>query len=112
VRNPCLAAALEELGKVGVRHPEIAHGAKHLQVRWVTGRGEPRMYAVPGTPSDWRSAENVRRDMRKILRADGMLEAPEPRAPPPRQPSRIELLERRMAEVERRLGIGAGESAQ
>jgi hypothetical protein len=70
------------------------------------------MYAVPGTPSDWRSAENVRRDMRKILRADGMLEAPEPRTPPPRQPSRIELLERRMAEVERRLGIGAGESAQ
>ena len=62
------------------------------------------MLAVPGTPSDWRSTENTRHDLRRILRADGMLEAPEPR--PARQPSRIELLERRLAEVERRLGIG------
>jgi hypothetical protein len=43
-------------------------------------------------PSDWRSAENTRRDVRGVLRADGMLEAPEPRTPPPRQPSRIESL--------------------
>jgi hypothetical protein len=106
VRNPCLAAALEELAKAGVHHPEIARGSKHLQVRWTTGRGESRMYTVPGTQSDWRSAENVRRDVRRMLRADNMLETPEPRTPPPRQPSRIELLERRLAEVERLLGIG------
>jgi len=32
MRNPCLAAALEELDKAGVRHPEIARGSKHLQI--------------------------------------------------------------------------------
>jgi hypothetical protein len=32
-RNPCLAAALEELAKAGVHHPEIARGSKHMQVR-------------------------------------------------------------------------------
>jgi hypothetical protein len=105
-RNPCLAAALEELAKAGVHHPGIARGSKHMQVRWTTGRGESRMYMLPGTPSDWRSAENVRRDVRCMLRADNMLKTPEPRTPPPRQPSRIELLERRLAEVERLLGIG------
>ena len=26
------------------------------------------MFAVPGTPSDWRSPENTRRDIRRILR--------------------------------------------
>ena len=67
------------------------------------------MFAVPGTPSDWRSAENVRRDLRKILRADGLLGLPEPRPlAPVKQPSRIELLERRLAEIERRLGIRNG----
>jgi hypothetical protein len=59
---------------------------------------------VPGTPSDWRSAENTRHDLRRILREDGMLEeTASPKTPPPRQPSRIELLERRVVELERRL---------
>jgi hypothetical protein len=107
VRNLCLTTAIEELAKAGIRDPVIAHGAKHPQIRWTTPRGESRVFAVPGTPSDWRSAENVRRDLRKILRADGLLLGlPEPRSPAPlRQPSRIELLERRLAEIERRLGI-------
>jgi hypothetical protein len=60
------------------------------------------VFAVPRTPSDWRSAENVRYDLRKILRGDGMVATPEPRSAPVNQPSRIELLERRLAEVERR----------
>jgi hypothetical protein len=105
MRNPCLAAALEELTKAGIHHPEIARGGKHLQLRWVTPSGQPRMFAVSNTPSDWRSPENARSDMRRMLRADNMLETPEPRTPPPRQLSRIELLERRLAEIERRLGI-------
>jgi hypothetical protein len=106
----CLTAAIRELAAAGIHHPEIANGAKHAQLRWVTPRGERRMFSVPGTPSDWRSAENTRHDLRKILRSDGMIETASPRTPPPRQPSRIELLERRLAEVERRLasaGIGA-----
>jgi hypothetical protein len=105
--NSCLAAAMKELAKAGVHHPEIARGAKHLQLRWTTTRGERRVFAVPGTPSDWRSVENTRHDLRRILRDDGMLETASPRTPPPRQPSRIELLERRLAEIERRLGIRA-----
>jgi hypothetical protein len=104
MRNPCLDAALAELAKAGIRDPVIAPGGKHLQVRWTSSGGRARLLAVPGTPSDWRSAQNTRHDVRRILRADGMLEVPEPR--PARQPSRIEALERRLAEVERRLGIG------
>lgn len=109
MRNLCLTMAIEELAKAGISDPVIAHGAKHPQIRWTTPRGKLRVFAVPGTPSDWRSAENVRRDLRKILRADGLLGLPEPRPQAPvKQPSRIELLERRLAEIERRLGIRSG----
>jgi hypothetical protein len=112
MRNECLAAALDELSKAGVRSPQIAKGSRHLQIRWVTGGGAQRMVAVPTTPSDWRSPENTRRDVRGILRADGMLETPTPRTPPPpRQPGRLELVERRLAALERRLGISAEEVA-
>jgi hypothetical protein len=103
--NSCLRAAIDELAKHGVRDPVIANGGKHPQVRWTTPQGQLRVFAVPSTPSDWRSAENVRRDIRRVLRTDGMLEVPQPRTLPPRQPSRIELLEQRLAEIERRLGI-------
>ena len=82
MRNLCLSAALEELGKAGIHEPVIAHGAKHPQLRWTTPRGELR-----------------------ILRDDGMLTVPEPRPAPVKQPSRIELLERRLAEVERRAQV-------
>jgi hypothetical protein len=96
MRNCCLTAALDELAKAGIRDPVIARGAKHHQVRWTTPQGELRVFAVPGTPSDWRSAENTRHDLRRILKGDGMQAAPEPRSAPAKQPSRIELLERRM----------------
>jgi len=105
MRNPCLAAALEELGKAGIRHPEIANGGKHLQLRWATASEQRRTYRLPSSPSDWRAPENARHDVRRILRTDGMLETPAPRALPPRQPSRIELVERRLAALERRLGM-------
>jgi hypothetical protein len=106
MRNECLDAAVDELAKAGIHHPQVARGSKHLQVRWTNPNGQTRMLPIPGTPSDWRSPENVRRDVRQILRADGMLETPAPRAAaPPRQPSRLELIERRLAALERRLGI-------
>ena len=108
MRNLCLDAALDELASAGIHDPVIARGAKHSQLRWTTTRGQLRVFAVPGTPSDWRSAENVRHDLRKILRSDGMLATPQPRSAPVKQPSRIELIERRLAEVERRLGIPDG----
>jgi hypothetical protein len=111
MRNPCLAAALEELASVGIRHPDIANGSKHLQIRWLNASGARRMVAVPTTPSDWRSPENTRRDVRSILRADNMLDAPAPRTPPPRQPSRLELVERRLAALEQRLGMQPSHTA-
>jgi hypothetical protein len=111
-RNPCLTVALEELAKAGIRRPEIASG-KHLQVRWTMPNGQQRMCIVSHTAAggDRHAIENARRAVRQILRADNMLETPGPRTPPARQPSRIELLERRLAEVERRLGIGNQEIA-
>lgn len=109
-RNPCLVTALEELARAGIHHPVISNGGKHMQLRWATPDGRQRMLTIPCTPSDWRASENTRRDVRQILRADDMLPTPEPKTSPPRQPRRIELLEQRLAEVERRLGIRANQA--
>src|SRR5262245_6005512 len=103
MRSPCLTPALDEVVKVGIRHPEIANGGKHLQIRWTTASGQRRTYTLSRSPSDWRAAENAGHGVRRILRTDGMLETPGPLLP--RQPSRIELVERRLAEIERRLGM-------
>jgi len=111
MRNRCLAAVLEELAKAGIRHPEVTNGGKHLQIRWTTATGLRRTYTLPSSPSDWRAPENARHDVRRLLRADGMLATPAPRSAPPRQPSRIELLERRLAELERRLGMQSPHAA-
>ena len=96
MRNPCLTAVLEELATAGIRRPEIANGGKHMQVRWTTASGQRRSYTLPNSPSDWRAPENARHGVRRVLRADGMLEMPEPRTSPLRQPSRLELVERRL----------------
>jgi hypothetical protein len=108
--NPYLAVVLEELNRAGVHHPEIANGGKHLQVRWKTPGGQPRMCTVSYSPtgSDRHAAENMRRSVRQTLRADGMLATPEPRTPPARQPSKLELLERRVALIEQQLSILKG----
>jgi hypothetical protein len=104
MRNPCLEAALRELEAAGVRDVEQVRGAKHLQLRWrVDGHGL-RVYSVPGSPSDWRSSHNVRADIRRMLREDGLLttpERPEPTSPPPPQKlDRIAALEQRVATLE------------
>jgi hypothetical protein len=100
-QNPCINAACEELERAGIRNVEIANGSRHPQLRFCIN-GVPRIFSTCGTPSDWRSPENTRRDMRHFLRKEGVISAPEPRpATPPRQPSRVELLERRIAALER-----------
>ena len=104
MKNECLTAALRELSEAGIRDVQRSYGSKHPQLRWrVNGMGL-RIYTVPGTPSDVRSVRNVRAEVRRMLREDGVLPANggAGQAPPP-QPSRIERLERRLAEVERRL---------
>ena len=56
-------------------------------IRRSTGvyNGARRFYIVPGTPSDRRSAQNVRSGIRRILKADGRITA-ELVAPPPPPP--------------------------
>jgi hypothetical protein len=77
-QNPCINAACEELERAGIRNVEIANGSRHPQLRFCIN-GVPRIFSTCGTPSDWRSPENTRRDMRHFLRKEGVISAPEPR---------------------------------
>ena len=103
MKNECLAAALQELSLAGVRDVERAYGGKHLQLRW-RANGTDRMYSLPITPSDVRSASNTRAAIRRMLREDGLLITAE-RKPPERMPSRIERLERRVEALETELKL-------
>jgi hypothetical protein len=75
-RNQCLDVALAELEAVGIRNYELAHGSKHLQLRWSVGGRSMRMLTIPFSPGDWRSLWNTRSDIRRLLRLDGMLDMP------------------------------------
>ena len=92
MRNACLDAALAKLDAVGIRDYQLARGSKHLQLRW-TFNGQLRMMTICGSPSDWRSPQNTARDLRRVLRQDGLLEtngsAPKPEPDPElwRQPT-------------------------
>lgn len=66
-----LQTALDELGAVGVK-PRIENGGKHKRLFW-EHRGQTRSLTIPISPSDHRSAENNRSQLRRILRADGLL---------------------------------------
>jgi hypothetical protein len=59
-----------------IHHPEIAHGEKHAAE--VDQSARERQVCRPGAPSDWRSLENTRHDLRRILARDGMLETASP----------------------------------
>jgi hypothetical protein len=90
VRNECLDTAIATLREAGVFDYQIVPGSKHPQLRWQI-RGQPRFYALPSSPLDWRSSANVRSDMRRLLRDDGLLQSiVEPAKPPPRAPSLAE----------------------
>jgi hypothetical protein len=102
VKNPCLAAALGALEECGIRDVEQVHGGKHLQLRWRVNGHDMHIYSMPCTPSDFRSPRNVRADIRRLLREDGVLVTPErPASPPARKPDRVTVLEQRIAALER-----------
>lgn len=101
MKNPCLIVAKAELSIAGIRDVITSYGGKHLQIRWITDRGE-RIYTMPTTPSDVRSEANTRADIRRMLREDGYL-TPVNRPLPSRLPSlaeRIANLERRLTALE------------
>jgi hypothetical protein len=98
MRNPCLTAALAELEAVGIRNFELVRGGKHLQLRWTVAGHAMRMLTIPGTASDWRSPQNTRSDLRKLLRLDGVLEANGTHAEPD-----PDLWRRQLEELIRRL---------
>jgi hypothetical protein len=99
MRNPCIDAAIAELRDAGVYNYKLARGSKHPQIHW-EANGAPRFYVMPGTPGDVRSARNVRADIRRMLRADGLVAAANPTERPP---SRLPTLEQRVARLERLL---------
>jgi hypothetical protein len=102
--NECLDAALAALEEAGVRDVVVVPGGKHPQLQWrVNGRGL-RAYSLPGTSSDRRAPRNVRADVRRILRQDGLIEVPTPKpTPSSRKVDRVTALERRVSELERRI---------
>lgn len=103
MRNPCVEIALRELEAAGVRDFEVARGAKHPQLRFRINGGPLHVFAVSGTPSDWRSAENTRHELRRLWRELGVIAAPERPELPPRptpKPDRLSVLEQRVAALE------------
>lgn len=100
MKNECLEIALRELEAVGVRDIEQAHGSKHLQLRWRVNGRDTRVYTLPCTPSDIRSSHNVRADIRRLLREDGV-QMTAPKSTIVKLPDRFTLLERRVAALER-----------
>jgi hypothetical protein len=100
-----MAAALAVLETHGVRDVEITRGAKHPLLKFKVNDGPAHVLAVSGSPSDWRSPENTKRDVRNLLRRIGVITAPEPKpAPPPRKVDRVAELEKRIATLEKTIG--------
>jgi hypothetical protein len=75
--NPCLEAAVAELEQAGIRDFKVARGGRHLQLRWLVAGRSMRLLTIARSPSDWRAAHNTRRDVRKLLRLDGLLDMPD-----------------------------------
>ena len=96
-----IAVILSELRQAGARDIVVIRGAKHPRAQWISRHGQPRVYVLPGTPSDRRGLANARADVRRMLREDGMLEDEPFR--PPRRPTPVERLRLRVKELEAEL---------
>lgn len=70
-----LQTALDELAAVGIT-PRKTNGGKHIRLFW-EHNGQERNMTIPISPSDYRAAENSRSQIRRILRADGLLKEEE-----------------------------------
>ena len=99
--NPCLDAAIKELMMAGVTEYRVVNGGKHLQLKWETKNGK-RTYNMAQTPSDWRAAKNVRGEIRRLLRYDGIVVAEPLEEEPPRLSveQRVTRLEEQLKNVQ------------
>jgi hypothetical protein len=110
MRNECLDAALEELRLAGVNKRLVVRGGKHIQVQWQCN-GAIRFYVLPVTSSDVRAVANTRAGVRRLLRADGLLQPEEEATPRPKPLSleqRVRRLEQRLEQLTERPGSGDG----
>jgi hypothetical protein len=100
LKNTCLEAVLSELNAAGVRSISHANGGRHRQLRWAAPNGDPRVFNVSfGTSaSDYRATANARSEVRRMLKADGLLVDRPP--PAPRPLDRVSRLEQRIATLE------------
>jgi hypothetical protein len=74
VKNACLDAATDELAAVGIRSTTVVHlGSGHTQVRWRYNGSEERFVNLASTPSDFRAPRNVRAEVRRLLKEDGLI---------------------------------------
>jgi Rha family phage regulatory protein len=71
ITNECIDAALKELSAVGITGT-VRPSGKHAAIEWKRG-DDDRTYHAALTPSDRRAHLNVRSDIRRMLRADGLL---------------------------------------
>ena len=99
--SPTVNAALEELEKHGVRDVETDWRGKHPKVLVRVNGGAQHVIGCSATPGGQEAPAKARADVRRLLRALGVIDAPCRPTPPPRQLSRVEILERRIAALER-----------
>lgn len=71
ISNECIDTAVAELDALNISSNVEPRG-KHVAIVW-QHNGERRSYVTARTPSDWRAPMNARRDIRRILLADGLL---------------------------------------
>ena len=109
--NPCIAAAKRLLAEVGIRDYLIVPGGKHPQLRFsINGANVVHVFSLSGTPSDWRSAENTKSDLKKFLRNIGVLvPEPKPELPPPRKLNCTDELERKISKLKSELELRMAE---
>jgi hypothetical protein len=66
MKNECLDAARAVLAEHGIRDLTVSTGGKHLMLRFMSPTRERECrITLPVTSSDWRSAKNTRRDVRR-----------------------------------------------
>lgn len=71
--NDCIEAAVDELRSVGIE-PNVRHGGKHITITWKAGATD-RTVHTSATPSDFRAEKNMRHQVRRMLRDDGLIAA-------------------------------------